>query len=279
MKKNVQKIHCGITGHTGSIGRNLIKLYRDKIVFYPFKGDVTKKKQISKWIKSKKFDHLIHLAAIVPIKEVNNNKKKAYKVNTLGTKNIVDIITKEKKQLDWVFFASTSHVYSSSKKKITENTKINPISYYGKTKFLAEKEISKLKKIGTKVCIGRIFSTTNNYQRKNYLVPDLKNKIKKAKKKIILNNLNHYRDFISIKDITKIIFYFLKKNFFGIINISSGKKTKLSNIAKIIAKHYDKDVIIQNNTHSTSLLSDNSLLKKNYRFKLNTNIRSMIFED
>ena len=113
MKK---KIRCGITGHTGSIGRNLIKLFRDKIIFHPFKGDVTKKKQISEWVKSKRFDHLIHLSAIVPIKEVNDNKKKASKANTLGNKNIVYIITKEKKQLDWVFFASTSHVYSSSKK-------------------------------------------------------------------------------------------------------------------------------------------------------------------
>ena len=69
-------------------------------------------------------------------------------------------------------------MYSSSNKKIDEKAKIKPISYYGKTKYLAENEISKLKKNGTKICIGRIFSTTNNYQRKNYLVPDLKNKIK-----------------------------------------------------------------------------------------------------
>ena len=279
MLKNKKKIVCGITGHSGSIGRNLIKNYGKKIYFYPFKGDITNKKQILKWVKSKNFNYLIHLAAIVPIKEVNNNRKNAFNVNTLGTKNLVDVITKEQKRIDWVFFASTSHVYSSSNKKINENAKIKPISYYGKTKFLAEKEISKLKKNGTKVCIGRIFSTTNNYQRKNYLVPDLKNKIKKAKKKIVLKNLNHFRDFISIKDIIKIILYFLKINYFGIINISSGKKTKLSDIARIIAKRYKKEIIVKNNKNPTSLLSDNSLLKKRYKFKLNINIKSMIFKD
>ena len=66
--------------------------------------------------KIKRFDHLIHLAAIVPIKEVNDNKKKAYKVNTLGTKNIVDIITKEKKQLDWVF-SHQHHMFTPHQKK------------------------------------------------------------------------------------------------------------------------------------------------------------------
>ena len=75
MLKEKKKIRCGITGHTGSIGRNLIKLFRDKIIFHPFKGDVTKKKQISKCIKSKRFDHLIHLAAIVPIKKLMIIKK------------------------------------------------------------------------------------------------------------------------------------------------------------------------------------------------------------
>ena len=37
---------------------------------------------------------LIHLAAIVPIKIVNKNKQKAYKVNYQGTKNIIDGIKK-----------------------------------------------------------------------------------------------------------------------------------------------------------------------------------------
>ena len=37
-------------------------------------------------------------------------------------------------------------MFTPHQKKISENAKIKPISYYGKTKFLAEKEISKLKK-------------------------------------------------------------------------------------------------------------------------------------
>ena len=58
------------------------------------------------------------MAAVVPIKVVNRNLKKAYDVNYLGTKNLVDICVKKK--IRWFFFASTSHVYGTSKKKITE---------------------------------------------------------------------------------------------------------------------------------------------------------------
>ena len=73
-------------------------------------------------------------------------------------------------------------------------------------------------------CIGRIFSTTNINQKKNYLVPDLKKKIKKANNKIILENLNHYRDFISMKDISKIILFLYSIKFKGIINLKPEEK-------------------------------------------------------
>ena len=273
----MKKIKCGITGHTGSIGRQLLKAN----LFYQFnyfKGDITKKKDLKKWIKNSEFDHLIHLAAIVPIKEVNTNKKKAFNVNTIGTNNLVEAILEKKNNIKWVFFASTSHVYSSTQKKISEKSKIKPISYYGKTKYIAENKLYKLNKKKIKVCIGRIFSTTNISQRKNYLVPDLKNKIKKRNKLIKLENLNHYRDFISIEDIAKIILYFLKKKISGIINLSTGKPTNLATIAKLISRKYKKQIKINSNNKPTYLVGDNTLLKKIYKKRLITNLNKMIFK-
>ena len=129
-----------------------------------------------------------------------------------------------------------------------------------------------------KFCIGRIFSTTNSNQRKNYLVPDLKKKIKNSKKRITLENLNHYRDFISVDDIGKIILNFSRKKIEGIINIASGKKTKLSKIAEIIGKKYRKKINFKKNNDPTYLVANNSLLKKNYKFRIKTNIKDMIFE-
>ena len=172
MKK---KIVCGITGHSGSIGKNLIR-NKKNFKFLYFKKDVTNKKDVETWISKNHFDMMIHLAAIVPIKLVNKNKKRAFDVNVKGTKNLVESILQKRNEIKWFFFASTSHVYSSSKKKIKENFPIKPITYYGKTKYLGEKQIQRLKLKKIKFCIGRIFSTTNSNQRKNYLVPDLKKK-------------------------------------------------------------------------------------------------------
>ena len=266
-------IKIGITGATGSLGKIILKNKKFKIS--PFKGDIRKKNNLENWIKKNKFKIIFHLAAIVPIKVVNKNKKKAYDVNYNGTKNLIDLSLKY--NVRWFFFSSTSHVYKPSNSKLNENSKKDPISYYGFTKLKAEKYI--IDNLGGKInyCIGRIFSTTNKNQKKNYLVPDLKNKIKKAKTRLILKNLNHYRDFISMIDISKIIFVLMKKNFNGVVNIGSGKKYYLKDIAKIILKKFNKKAEFEDEFKSTCLVSNNLKLKRYVKYRINSNIKKMIF--
>ena len=177
-----------------------------------------------------------------------------------------------------VFFSSTSHVYKSSQKKISEISIKKPISYYGQTKLWAENYIQKkLKFTNTKYCIGRIFSTTNKNQKKNYLVPDLKYKIRKTKKKLTLKNLNHYRDFISMEDVSKIIFILMRKKFSGILNLGSGKGIFLKDIARIIAKKYDREVVFLDNKKPTYLVANISKLLRIYKFKKSNKIEKIIF--
>ena len=268
-------LKIGITGATGSLGKYIISgnsIYK----FIKFKGDIRSKIKLSNWFKKNKIDAMIHLAAIVPIKDVNSNKKKAYDVNFIGTKNVVNEVIKN--NINWFFFSSTSHVYASSKKKISENFKCKPISYYGFTKKKSEDYIVKcFSKKKKNYCIGRIFSTTNINQKKNYLVPDLKKKIKSSNNKITLDNLNHYRDFISLKDISKIILFLYSIKFKGIINLGSGKKVYLKKIAKMIAKKYNKTIHFKDNKIATYLIANNNKLKKLYNYKINSKIEKMIF--
>ena len=175
------KFNIGITGSTGSLGKTILK-NNQKLKFKCFKGDVRNRSEVFKWLKKNEINVIFHLAAIVPIKEVNENKKKAKEVNYSGTINVVDACIEKK--IKWFFFSSTSHVYQSSSSIISEKSTKKPVSYYGQTKLLAENYIiKKFRSTKIKFCIGRIFSTTNKNQKKNYLVPDLKYKIRKAKKK------------------------------------------------------------------------------------------------
>ena len=256
-------LKCGITGANGVLGKRLRELLPYK--FYPFKNNIENFYQVSKWVDSKRFDLILHLAAVVPTNEVNNNFKKAKSINVNGTKNIIKAVLNTKYPPKWFFYASTSHVYPAilKNKKFSEKTNINPSSKYGITKRGGEKVIEgNLKNKNIIFCIGRIFSFTDKRQKIPFVVPSLISKIKrKSKKKIILNNLNHYRDFISTKDIAsaiKILFNLKKK---GIYNIGSSFKINLKVIAKIIAKKYNKKVSFSKNNKPTYIISNNNKLK------------------
>tara|TARA_B100000700_G_C14998435_1_gene835100 strand:- start:140 stop:973 length:834 start_codon:yes stop_codon:yes gene_type:complete len=273
-----KKLLCCLTGDTGSLGKVIKNKNKNKnknFKFSFYKHDIRNRKKVFEWIEKNNPDLLIHLAAIVPIKKVEKNRKYALEVNYYGTKNIVDAILKS--NIKWFFFASTSHVYSSNWKKISEKTATKPASFYGSTKLKAEKYITnKLETSGIKYCIGRIFSTANIQQKKNFLVPDLIYKIKNSKKKIILDNLNHYRDFISMEKINKIIFALFKNNFSGVINIGSGKKIYLADIAKQILKKYRKNAFFIKNKTQTTFCANNTKLKKYYKAKVVTNLKEII---
>ena len=109
----MKKLKICITGSTGSLGKAIIHSNKN-LKFIPYKGDIRSKLKLKEWFQNNKLDCVLHLAAVVPIKEVNRNKKKAMDVNYFGTKNLVDLALKNK--ISWFFFASTSHVYFSSKK-------------------------------------------------------------------------------------------------------------------------------------------------------------------
>jgi len=145
-----------LTGGAGFIGTTLIPMLlenkHDVTVFdnlmyggtpllpffkYPnFKfihDDIRNKNAVKESVKDK--DLIIHLAAIVGFSACRNDPTRAKAVNYLGTKNIVDSASKNQP----IFFASTGSNYGALVDKIcTEETPLNPLSIYGKTKTEAE---------------------------------------------------------------------------------------------------------------------------------------------
>ena len=230
------KISIGITGHKGVIGSEFIKRNKN-FKFIPFKGDITNQTHIYKWIKNNSFEILLHFAAIVPVKEVENNFLKAKKVNYKGTKNLVDAIIKYRpNNLIWFFYASTSHIYKASNKKIKENDRKIPITRYGLTKLMAENYILKKRKNPhIKFCIGRVFSFFHHKQKPSYFIQTVYRKIYQQKNsRIFLTGLQQYRDVLGVKDVCEAINFLQTKKAEGIYNIASGSKTKLLKIVKIL---------------------------------------------
>ena len=79
----------------------------------------------------------------------------------------------------------------------------------------------------------------------------------------------HYRDFISIKDLCRVIIFLSKINYNGIINIGTGEKTFIKDIALYIGRR--KTIYFKKNSKITYLIANNSKLKKlGFKFKYNS---------
>ena len=80
----MNKINIGITGSTGSLGKEILK-FRREFNFISYKMHIRSKK-VKKWFEKNNFDAIFHLAAIVPIKEVIKIETKLLMFNFFGTK-------------------------------------------------------------------------------------------------------------------------------------------------------------------------------------------------
>ena len=269
------KLKCGITGHTGILGREFLKKNND-LKFIKFKGDITKKKDIKKWLQNNPIDIIIHLAAIVPTNLVKKRFNYANKVNYIGTKLLIDEVIKYKK-IRWLFYSSTSHVYKFSRNKISETSIIKPSSKYGLTKLKGENYIKK--KLNKKIsfCIGRIFSFTSVNQIKDYVVPSILSKAKSKRKQIFFKNTNHLRDFLCVSDVCKAIKILIDRKSTGIYNIGSGNKVLISDIIKLIFAKYNKKYFIKNTLKQTCLVANNSKIKR-LNWRPTKNIEAIVKE-
>ena len=101
-------LKCAISGAKGVLGKKITNTLPYK--FYPLKEKIENFNKVNKWINQRKYDLVIHLAAIVPTKRVSKNYKKAKSVNIKGTKNIVKAVLNTKYPPKWFFYASTSPV-------------------------------------------------------------------------------------------------------------------------------------------------------------------------
>ena len=127
-----------ITGASGALGSELKKMFRNAFCPSHMEMDITNPGSVSKAILGYKPDILIHAAALVGIRECEENKAKAWNTNVEGTQNIVNAL----KKLDsncYLIYISTACVFAGENKKFyTEDDFPSPKNYYSITKLCGE---------------------------------------------------------------------------------------------------------------------------------------------
>jgi nucleoside-diphosphate-sugar epimerase len=81
-----------------------------------------------------KYDVIFHLAGLSGLPACSANPSSAHLINVDATKQLIDSLSKD--QL--LIYASTTSFYGKSGTKCNEKTTVDPVSHYGKTKYMAE---------------------------------------------------------------------------------------------------------------------------------------------
>jgi len=146
MKKKFKK-NILITGITGFIGSHLEKKLEEMgATVYGISTSVKKKNiekinildlaAVDKFAKSKKISIYIHLAAESLVESGSDNPHQTFKVNSLGTLNILEVSRLNKSER--IIIASSSHVYGKNKAPYYEESSLKPSRPYETSKACAD---------------------------------------------------------------------------------------------------------------------------------------------
>ncbi len=225
-----------ITGSNGMLGSNLLKLLPYKVVgFTSNELDITNYKNILTILELEKPNIIIHTAAYTNVEDCEVNIDKAYKVNTIGTQNLVNYCID--KDILFIYISSTG-IYGTKKinEPYNEFDEVNPTTIHHKSKYEAEKivqnHLSKYLILRTGWLFGGDITHNKNFVYKRYL--EAKNN------QIMYSDDSQIGNPTYIEDLVKQIEILIKKNQFGIFNcVNEAKNISRYDYTKRIVKLFD----------------------------------------
>ena len=272
-----------VTGGAGFIGghlvERLVKQDWDVIVFDSFERasletlktlpseaglrriDIRDLKSMKRYVDD--VDVIFHLAALTDVVESEVKKDEYWNVNVMGTENVLKIARDVSAKL---VFTSSAAVYGELNNVAREDLKPNPISFYGATKLEGEKLCMRYhEEYGTDIVVLRLFNVFGERARGG-VVKIFLERAREGKPLIIYGDGEAVRDFIYVGDVVDaLIKAALSEKASGrILNIGSGKPTKVRELAEVVAKETGVKIIYESERRGEIKfsLADISLAKK-----------------
>lgn len=130
-----------ITGVNGQLGydvkRELLERgYTDILAPTRVDLDITNEDAVKKMIREYQPSVIFHCAAYTAVDKAEEEQEKCYQVNVLGTKYLTEAAKEVGAK---IIYISTDYVFDGTKEGLYQvEDKVNPVNYYGKTKYLGE---------------------------------------------------------------------------------------------------------------------------------------------
>ena len=219
-----------VTGGAGYIGSHIVAEFEElglpfsvidndyaKMQFrlpsncHKFIGDIRDRNDLDRVFNANRFTGVIHLAALKSVSESQKYPTAYEETNVNGTKNL--LYAMQQYGVKNLIFSSTAAVYGETDTGVvTEATKIDPISFYGKTKVLSELLIEEAgKDFGLNFVNLRYFNVAGALNKKlqddsnDNLIPIVIDKIEKGVSPTIFGSDYPTHDGTAIRDYIHIV--------------------------------------------------------------------------
>lgn len=200
-----------ITGGTGKLGRELVKVFPESL--HPTRQELRLevKSQLDDYFSKHKTDIIIHTAAVTNVAYCEENRKEAYEINVEGTENLIDACRNHNPDCYFVLI-STACVFRGDVGNYVETDLPYPKNYYALTKLLAEYAV---KSSGLKCLIAR----TNFVARERWPYP-------KA-------FTDRYGTYLFASDVASAVKFIVQQELTGIVHVCGDRKMSMFELAKI----------------------------------------------
>lgn len=268
-----------ITGINGFTGKYLKKYFleRNFQVFgisnvvqekdetiYPC--DINNLVELTQIIQKIQPDFIIHLAAISFVQ--HTDIEEMYKVNVLGTQNLLDACLSIKNKIKKIILASSATVYGNQNTEVLhEELAPNPNNHYGISKWAME-QVAKNYLQYLPIIITRPFNYTAPGQEKHFIIPKIAQAFTEKRPIIELGNIDVYREYNSIEFVCDCYYQLLTiEQKSEIVNICSGKTYSIREILQIFEEKTEHFIEVKINPE---------LVRKNEIFKLSGDPNKLI---
>ena len=223
-----------VLGSSGFLGKYLCKYLKKKNLKVYEQGrkknsqiklDLLNKDKLKLVILKIKPDIIINLVAETNLEKCEKSLIYAKKMNIETIKNVVESINEiENNRKPFLIHFSTDNVYSG--KGPHNEKRIKPLNNYGKTKYLGEKEASKV----SSIVFRTNFIGKNKKSLTNWIINSLKNK----KKIDVYKNI--FFSPLHLSTISKVVVKAIQSKFTGIFNLGSENSINKADYAFKICK-------------------------------------------
>jgi len=228
-----------ITGSHGMLGSNLLS-YLDFDNIIGFDIDITDANAVYNQLSIQKPDIIIHTSAFTNVEACETDPDKAYRVNTLGTQNLVNYCID--RDILFIYISSTGIYGTAKDDNYIEFDSVNPTTIHHKSKYEGEKivqnHLSKFLILRTGWLYGGAKEHTKNFVYKRFLEAQGKD--------IIYSDDSQIGNPTFVRDFVKQIEVLIEARAYGIFNcVNSAVNISRFDYVKKIIELFDVNCSVE----------------------------------